>query len=106
MGITLMFRHSRSRTCVRGLGVVLIVVAFGCQTNPEVAKQEYLKSGDRYVADKKYFEAIVQYRNALQQDPKFGEARRKLAETYMFRVLYRLFTGRQPQRQESVGRHG
>ena len=78
-----MFRHSRSRTCVRGLGLLLIVAAFGCRTNPEVAKQEYVKSGDRYVEDKKYFEAIVQYRNALQQDPKFGEARRKLAETYM-----------------------
>ena len=78
-----MFRHSRSLTCVRGLGLVLIVVAFGCQANPDVAKQEYLKSGDRYVAEKKYSEAIVQYRNALQQDPKFGEARYKLAEAYL-----------------------
>ena len=25
---------------------------------------------------------MVQYRNALQQDPRFGEARLKLAETY------------------------
>src|SRR5262245_37906553 len=77
-----MLRYSRSRTGVRGLGLVLIVVAFGCRTDPNVAKQEYVKSGDRYVEEKKYFEAIVQYRNALQQDPKFGEARYKLAQTY------------------------
>jgi putative PEP-CTERM system TPR-repeat lipoprotein len=77
-----MFRHSRSRTCGRGLGLLLILAALGCQTDPNVAKQEYLKSGDRYVEEQKYSEAIVQYRNALQQDPKFGEARYKLAETY------------------------
>jgi putative PEP-CTERM system TPR-repeat lipoprotein len=67
---------------LRGLGLVLALAAFGCQTDPNVAKQEYLKSGDRYVAEKKYAEAIVQYRRALQQDPKFGEARLKLADTY------------------------
>ena len=43
---------------------------------------EGLGSGDRYVAEQKYQEAVVEYRNAIQQDPKFGEARYKLAETY------------------------
>src|SRR5262245_59439594 len=66
--------QSRMRK-MRGLGLVLILAAFGCRTNPDVTKQEYVKSGDRSVAEKKYAEAIVQYRNALQQDPKFGEAR-------------------------------
>jgi tetratricopeptide (TPR) repeat protein len=78
-----MVRHSRSRACVPSLGLALILAAFGCRTDPNVAKQEYVKSGDRYVEEKKYFEAIVQYRNALQQDGKFGEARYKLAETYV-----------------------
>src|SRR5262245_26865705 len=73
--------QSRMRK-MRGLGLVLILAAFGCRTNPDVTKQEYVKSGDRYVAEKKYAEAIVQYRNALQQDPKFGEARTKLGDTY------------------------
>ena len=54
----------------------------GCSKDPEFAKQEYLKSGDRYAAEKKLREAVVQYRNAIQQDPRFGEARLKLAETY------------------------
>ena len=35
------------------------------------------------VEQKKYAEAVVEYRNAIQQDPKFGMARYKLAETYM-----------------------
>src|SRR6185295_10793858 len=41
-----------------------------------------VRSGDKYTADKKYQEAVIQYRNAVQQDPRFGEARYKLAETY------------------------
>jgi tetratricopeptide (TPR) repeat protein len=59
------------------------VLLSGCSKDPEVAKREYLSSGDAYVAEKKYAEAVVEYRNAIQQDPKFGIARYKLAETYM-----------------------
>ncbi len=59
------------------------VLLSGCSKDPEVAKREYLGSGDSYVAQKKYAEAAVEYRNAIQQDPKFGIARFKLAETYM-----------------------
>src|SRR4051812_13795522 len=57
-------------------------VASACAKNPEAAKQEYVRSGDQYSAQKKYQEAVIQYRNALKQDPKFGEARLKLAEMY------------------------
>jgi putative PEP-CTERM system TPR-repeat lipoprotein len=62
--------------------VLAVALCWGCANNPERAKAEYLKSGDRYFAEKRYQEAIVQYRNAIQQDPKFGEARLKLAEVY------------------------
>jgi len=59
------------------------VLATSCARNAEVAKRAYLESGDGYFAEKKYNEAIVQYRNAVQQDPRFGEARYKLAEAYV-----------------------
>jgi tetratricopeptide (TPR) repeat protein len=62
--------------------LVLPLLAGGCSQDPEYAKREYVKSGDRYYEQKKYKEAIVQYRNALQQDPRFGEARLKLAHSY------------------------
>ncbi len=64
------------------LALALVIAAAACSTDPEFAKQEYLKSGDRYVAEQKYNEAVVQYRNAMQQDARFGEARLKLAQTY------------------------
>jgi len=53
---------------------------WSCSADPEVAKREYLKSGNDYMAQGKTAEAIIQYRNAIQQDARFGEARFKLAE--------------------------
>ena len=50
---------------------------------PERAKREFVESGDRLAARKEFRQAIVQYRNALQQDPRFGEARLKLADAYV-----------------------
>src|SRR4051812_48677212 len=69
-------------TCVGALAVAALLAAAACSKNPEAAKQEYLKSGDRFMEQKKYREAIVQYRNAIQQDPRFGDARLKLAKAY------------------------
>jgi tetratricopeptide (TPR) repeat protein len=55
----------------------------GCSKDPEVAKRDFVRSGDSYVAAKQYREAVVEYRNAVQQDPRFAEARQKLAATYL-----------------------
>jgi tetratricopeptide (TPR) repeat protein len=60
----------------------LAVAGTACSKDPQIAKQEYLQSGDKYFDAQKYKEAAVEYRNAVQQDPKFGRARYKLAETY------------------------
>ena len=61
------------------------VLAFtaGCSKDPEVAKREFVASGDAYVEQEKYQEAIIEYRNAVQQDALFAEARTKLANAYM-----------------------
>jgi len=46
---------------------------------------KYAKSGDDYVAAGKNAEAIIQYRNALEKEPRAGDVRVKLAETYLKR---------------------
>ena len=46
-----------------------VLVSAGCSKDPDVAKQEFLRNGDRYVTQHKYPEAAIEYRNALQQDP-------------------------------------
>ena len=55
------------------------MLAVGC-TDPEAAKQRYLENGRRLAAEKRYAEAILEYRNALQIDDKFGVARLGLAD--------------------------
>jgi tetratricopeptide (TPR) repeat protein len=67
----------------RALLILFATLVISCARDQEAAKWAYLKSGDQYFADGKYAEAIVQYRNAVQRDPRFGEARFKLAEAYV-----------------------
>jgi len=43
-----------------------------CAVDPETAKQEHLVAGNRYMVDKKYSEAMIEYTNAI----RLPEARR------------------------------
>jgi tetratricopeptide (TPR) repeat protein len=62
--------------------LVPLIATAACRRDPEVAKRAYVVSGDAYVAEKDYKAAILQYRNAVQQDPRFGEAHFRLADAY------------------------
>jgi tetratricopeptide (TPR) repeat protein len=83
-----MFRIERQhRWIVWALGavVVLAVVAaiaalviYSFSRTPE----QYFASGEKYFAQKRFKEAIVEFRNAIQKNPSFGKARYKLAESY------------------------
>ena len=52
------------------------VLLSGCSKDPEVAKREYLASGDAYAGQKKYAEALECYEKALsvQQKSRAGTA--------------------------------
>jgi len=54
----------------------------GCHGDPNVRKQKYLESGQRYSAQGKYREAAIQYLNALKVDKDFAEAHYALAQAY------------------------
>src|SRR5262249_21883101 len=75
----------------RRVGSTCVLVAVGllaltaCSRDPTKAAQRYVASGDAYASAGKYAEAIIQYRNAIQNDPRSSDARLKLAET-SFRV--------------------
>src|SRR3954465_14676797 len=69
-----------TRTLTACLFVLLAGVALaGCGKDPEVAKREFMRSGQQYVVAGKYKEAVIEFRNAVQQDPRYGEARLALA---------------------------
>jgi tetratricopeptide (TPR) repeat protein len=77
---------SRRVHAVRAPGVAMVLVsalaAHGCSSDPAVEKQRYLESANRYAEQGKLGEAVIDYRNALQVDPRFAEARLKIAQTY------------------------
>src|SRR6187399_593268 len=62
---------------------VLAVLASAC-SDPEAEKARAFEAGNQFFEQKKYPEAIVEYRNAVRADPRFGEARQKLADAYGF----------------------
>jgi tetratricopeptide (TPR) repeat protein len=71
-----------SRTLsVRVLPLVLALatLAPACGAN-DADKHRYLESGNRFAAQQRYAEAIVEFRNALRIDDKFGEAREELGD--------------------------
>ncbi|MFZ0762247.1 MAG: tetratricopeptide repeat protein [Candidatus Sulfotelmatobacter sp.] len=71
------------RVAVRLLlaGFVIAALFTGCTRDPNVRKQKYLESGNRYCAKGKYREAFIEYSNAVQIDPRFAEARYQMGKT-------------------------
>src|SRR5688572_6691338 len=74
--------QSSKKLLAVGLPVVAWLLTIACQSDPSVRKQRYLESGNRYFADGKYAHAIIEYRNAVDLDATFGQARKRLAEAY------------------------
>ena len=72
-----------SRLLLAATIVLAGALAGGCSKDPQKQSREFVASGDRYTAEKKYKEAVLEYRNAVQADPKSGEARLKLAGAYL-----------------------
>lgn len=62
---------------------VIAVVASGCSRDPNVRKQKYLESGERYYAKAQYPAAAIQFTNAIQVDPRYAAATYQLARTYL-----------------------
>ena len=70
----------RNRYIVVFLLVLTALTFVGCRRNPEKAKQKYLDSGMKYMDNKQYEAASIQFKKAIQVDPKFAEAHYQLAE--------------------------
>src|SRR5687767_8513950 len=76
---TMMFSASTPRQAYRLVALALLLTA--C-SSPEEQKKRHFEQGNAYVAEKRDDFAVIEYANAVRIDPKFGEARLKLAETY------------------------
>ena len=63
--------------------LLLAVISTGCSRDPNVRKQKYFDSGEKYFAEGKYREAAIQYSNAVQIDSGFAQAHYKLSQVYL-----------------------
>src|SRR3984957_19361322 len=73
-----------SHSLVRLIPVVLAVLTVGgCTRDPNVRKAKYFSSGKDFAARARYAEAVVQYRNAIDIDPRFTAAHLELARVYL-----------------------
>ena len=74
------------------LGVVAFFLSLtllsGCFRDPNVRKHKYLESGQRYSAQGKDKEAVIQFSNALKIDKNFADAHYALAQTYLHMGAY------------------
>ena len=73
--------------CSSLLRLALVIAAIAmfltaCSRDPNVRKQKYFESGQRYYDKGKYREAVIQFRNAVDVDQTFGAAHYQLAQTY------------------------
>ena len=59
----------------------LVLFSAACSRDPNVLKQKYLESGNKYFEQKKYKEASLMYRKALDKDKRYGEGYYRLALT-------------------------
>ena len=78
---TLVFRSLPLR--LAALALLPLSFLSGCNRDPNVRKQKYLESGQRYASQGKYREATLQFFNALKADKNFGPAHFELAKAFL-----------------------
>ena len=71
------FKYAVASVCL------LAALLTGCSRDPNVRKQKYLESGQRYFDKGQFREAAIQFENAIQVDSRFADAHYKLALTAM-----------------------
>jgi tetratricopeptide (TPR) repeat protein len=71
------------RNARRVLICCALALLSACSRDPKTRKQKYFSSGEKYFGEARYHEAVIQYSNAVQIDPRFADAHAKLAQAYL-----------------------
>jgi tetratricopeptide (TPR) repeat protein len=94
---------------------IALLALVSCNRDPNVAKQRYLESGNKYFEKGRYKEARIKYMNALQKDMRFGPAYygRGMAESKLgafapavlsFRRAIELLPNDKPEKWDAMAR--
>lgn len=74
---------SSSQRLIVPMLLVVSLLFCSCSRDPNVRKQKYFQTGQRYFEKGKYREAAIEFVNAIKIDPSYAEAHHQLAETYL-----------------------
>ncbi len=74
---------SSSRRRLTFILTLIVALLSACSRDPGVRKQKFFESGQRYVEQGKYKEAVVEFSNAIKVDPNYAEAHLQLADAYL-----------------------
>jgi len=66
------------RSAILLISAALLVIS--CTSDPQKAKVKYLAAGEKYMKQKQYGDAAVEFRNAIRLDPSFVDAYYQLAQ--------------------------
>ena len=78
-------KHHECRRKFYALPLLIVTIAallMGACTTPEKAKAQHVALGQALLRDKKFQEASLEFRNALQIDDKLADAHWGLANAY------------------------
>lgn len=65
------------------VAIVIAGAAVGLSRDPQTEKRRHVEKAEAHIAQKRYPDAIIEYRNALQWDARAGDVRLRLSRAYM-----------------------
>jgi tetratricopeptide (TPR) repeat protein len=71
---------NRLTSCLVVLAATVALAS--CKSDPQATAREHFEKGNQQLERKAYPEAIIEYRRAIQSDPRLGQARLQLASAY------------------------
>ncbi len=74
---------TRRTITVIAVSLTLILAFGGCSQSPEAKKAKHMERGNTYFDQGKFNEAVIEYKNVIQTDPKDPVAHYKLAQSYL-----------------------
>ncbi len=72
-----------ARTVTLLISATLLASLLACSRDPNIKKQKFLDSGNRYFEKGQFAEAVVEFSSAIQVDPNFAAAHFRLGESYL-----------------------